>query len=209
MVGRRFIVGGGIMAEETRESSIHTAGLAVQPDPEQGGETPRPSLISSFEGRWWVLHTRARTEKVVAAHLARHNVQFFLPLLRHRRRSAGTKKIVAIPLFPGYVFLCGTDDDRRRALQTNRLANVLNVPDQDQLRNDLQQIERVLDSRETVDLFPRLQKGARCRVIAGSLAGIEGVVLQRQGPWRVYVGVAFVGQSAELEIDSTMLEVLD
>lgn len=188
---------------------ISSAGLAVRPVTEQALETPSPSGISCFEGRWWVLHTRARAEKVVAAHLARHNVQFFLPLLRRRRNYAGTKKIVAIPLFPGYVFLCGNDDDRRRALHSNRLANVLDVPNQDQLAKDLRQIERVLDSQEDVDLCPRLQEGVRCRVIAGSLAGIEGVVLRRQGPWRVFVGVAFVGQSAELEIDSTMLEVLD
>jgi hypothetical protein len=35
------------------------------------------------------------------------------------------------------------------------------------------------------------------------------VVIRRRGPWRVYVGVDFLGQSAELEIDPMLLEVID
>jgi transcription antitermination factor NusG len=167
------------------------------------------SLVDSFVGRWWVLHTRSRNEKVVATHLVRRGIQYFLPLVHHRRTYAGTIKHVSIPLFPGYVFLCGSPEDRYTALQTNRLANVLEVADQEQLKKDLRQIERVVNSDEPVDLYPRLRTGSRCRVIAGSLMGLEGVVLRRLGPGRVYIGVDFVGQSAELEIDSAMLEVLD
>ena len=167
------------------------------------------SLVDSFVGRWWVLHTRSRNEKKVAEHLARRGIQHFLPLARCRRTYGGKTKDVSIPLFPGYVFLCGRLEDRYEALRTNRVANVLEVSSQDQLKYDLRQIERVLQSDSPVDLYPRLKKGARCRVIGGSLKGLEGVVLCRRGPWRFYVGVHLIGQSAELEIDSRMLDVLD
>lgn len=167
------------------------------------------SLVAGFVGRWCVLHTRSRNEKKVAEHLARRGIQHFLPLARYRRTYGGRTKEVSIPLFPGYVFLCGGLEDRYEALRTNRVANVLEVASQEQLAHDLRQIERVVQSDKPVDLYPRLKKGARCRVIAGSLKGLEGVVLCRRGPWRVYVGVHFIGQSAELEIDSRMLEVLD
>ncbi len=90
-----------------------------------------------------------------------------------------------------------------------RVANVLLVADQEQLRSDLRQIHRVVESEEPVDLYPKLRRGASCRVVRGSLAGLEGVVIRRKGPWRVYVGVAFLGQSAELEIDPSDLMLLD
>jgi len=167
------------------------------------------SLVESLTGRWWVLHTRSRNEKAVAGYLVRWNVPHYLPLVQQRRKFGGTIKHVCIPLFPGYVFLCGSQEDRFRALQTNRLANVLDVPNQAQLKQELRQIERVLNSGVQVDLYPRLRKGTRCRVTSGSLIGLVGVVLRRRGPWRVYIGVEFVGQSAELEIDPAMLEVLD
>lgn len=89
------------------------------------------------------------------------------------------------------------------------MAQVLEVADQARMRYDLAQIQRVVESDMPVDLYPRLRVGARCRVRAGSLMGLEGVVLRRRGPWRVYVSVQFVGQSAELEIEPDLLELLD
>jgi transcriptional antiterminator RfaH len=117
-------------------------------------------------------------------------------------------RTVRIPIFPGYVFLCGTNEHRLAALRTNRVANVLEVPDQDQLRWDLRQICRVVESNEPCALYTGLQRGSRCRVISGSLAGLEGVVLRRRGLSRVYVAVEMIGQSAELEIDAMRLELM-
>ncbi len=167
------------------------------------------SPVDAFLGRWFVLHTKARNEKAVAEDLEKLHIQHFLPLVRYRRTWGGKVRSVSVPLFPGYVFLCGRDEDRLTALKTRRVANVLLVANQEQLRSDLRQIHRVVESEEPVDLYPKLRCGARCRVIRGSLAGLEGVVIRRKGPWRVYVGVAFLGQSAELEIDPSELMLLD
>jgi transcription antitermination factor NusG len=175
----------------------------------QAAENIRPVPIDTLEGRWWVLHTRARNEKAVAASLEKLRINHFLPLVEHRRIYSGRVHLVKIPLFPGYVFLCGGSEDRLAALRTNRIANVLEVGDQERLKTDLRHIQRVVESNEPVELYPRLRRGCRCRVTSGVLAGLEGVVLRRRGPWRVYVGVEFLGQSAELEIDPMLLEVID
>ena len=182
---------------------------ACGPVPALTQDDPELSPADAYQGRWWVLHTRPRNEKAVAADLTRLQINHFLPLVKHKRVYGRRVHEVQIPLFTGYVFLCGEEKDRQAALRTNRLANVLNVGDQEQLRADLRQIHRVVTSGEPVDLYPRLRKGARCRVTHGPLAGLEGVVLRRRGPWRVYVSVQFIGQSAELEIDSALLEVID
>jgi len=166
-------------------------------------------LIDRLEGRWWVLHTKARNEKAVAADLEKMRVDYFLPLVERRQVRAGRARSVKIPLFPGYVFLCGGSEDRLKALRTNRVARVLEVGDQERLRSDLRHVCRVIESGEPVDLYPRLRRGRRCRVTSGTLAGLEGVVLRRRGLWRVYVGVEFLGQSAELEIAPMLLEVID
>jgi len=171
-------------------------------------ETDAPP-IEDFVGRWYVLHTRARNEKAVAGDLSRLGVQHFLPLVKYRRMYGGKRRRVEIPLFPGYVFLCGTQADRETALRTHRVAQVLEVGDQARLREDLRQIHRVVTSDEPVDLYPRLRRGTKCRVVGGTLNGLEGVVIRRRGPWRVYVGVEFLGQSAELEIDPACLAILD
>lgn len=165
--------------------------------------------MPSFTGRWFVLHTKSRQEKAVAQDLETLGIQHFLPLVRHRRVRDGRVRRSSLPLFPGYIFLCGQEEDRLAALKTRRVANVLQVPDQSRLRTDLRQVWRVVQSELPVDLYPRIRKGAKCRVIRGSLSGLEGAVIRRKGPWSVYVGVAFLGQSAELEIDPADLMILD
>ncbi len=168
-----------------------------------------PPAIEACSGCWYVLHTRSRNEKATAADLTRLGIQSFLPLIRYRRLYGGKRRRVEIPLFPGYLFMCGDRVDREAALRTNRVAQILDVSDQAQLRDNLQQIHRVVTSEETVDFYPRLRRGTRCLVVSGSLQGLEGVVIRRSGPWRVFVGVAFLGQSAELEIDPTFLAIID
>lgn len=166
-------------------------------------------LFEATDGLWWVLHTRSRNEKAVAADLDRKGIRNYLPLISRRRTSSGRHRVVHIPLFPGYVFLLGGEEERLAALKTNRVARILEVRDQKQLRADLSNIRRVVQSDEPVDLYPSLTEGSRCRVTSGTLSGLEGVVLRRRGIWRVYVGVEFLGQSAELEIDPALLEMID
>lgn len=168
-----------------------------------------PTSIEDCRGTWYVLHTRARNEKATASDLARLGIHHFLPLIRYRRLYGGKRRRVEIPLFPGYLFMCGDRAGREAALRTNRVAQVLDVPDQEKLRFDLQQIHRVVTSDETIDFYPKLKRGTRCRVTGGSLSGLEGMVIRRNGPWRVFVGVEFLGQSAELEIDPSFLAIID
>lgn len=165
--------------------------------------------LNHLDGRWYVLHTKARNEKALSTELTRERIQHFLPLIRRRRVYDGRIRSVELPLFPGYLFLCGEREDRDFAVRTNRVANVLEAPDQPRLRDELKQIERVVSGHDGVELYPGLVEGSRCRVIAGTLAGLEGIVLRRRGIWKVYLGVEMLGQSAELEIDPAYLELID
>lgn len=156
-----------------------------------------------------MLHTKPRQEKCLLEALQTIDVRSYLPLISRRGGVGGRPAAANVPLFPGYVFLCGSDYDRISALRTDRVVNVLDVPDQAQLREELAAIERVVSDTKSVGLYPGLKEGARCRVVRGSFAGLEGVVTRRRGPWRVYVAVTFLGQSAQLEIEADDLELID
>lgn len=164
---------------------------------------PEPTL-----GRWWVLHTRARHEKAVATTLERSRIPYFLPLIetRRRRRLRGSAQV---PLFPGYLFLRGEAQECDVAWQTNRVANILRVEQQAQFESEIAQIQRVVLSGAPVDLFPELRVGRRCRIIAGPLCGVEGVLSRRQGVSRVFLAATVLGQSALVETDSENVEPID
>ncbi|MBN1491093.1 MAG: UpxY family transcription antiterminator [Phycisphaerae bacterium] len=165
--------------------------------------------IDRHLGEWWVVHTKARQEKALAADLERRGIGHFLPLSHSIRRHGGRKVHVELPLFPSYLFLCGDYGARYNTLMTHRAAHVIEVVDQEKLKHELQQVYRVLVSEHPIDLYPRLRRGERCRVTRGSLRGVEGVMLRRGGACRIYLGVEALGQSAELEIDPSCVEAID
>jgi transcription antitermination factor NusG len=180
--------------------------VVVAMDP---AETLDPNPIDVYEGRWWVLHTRSRHEKRVAEALDRHGVNHFLPLTTSRRTYGKRVREFSPPLFTGYVFLCGGEDGIQVAWETNCIANVIRVADQDRLRADLRSIYRVCNSNEPLDLYPSLRSGRRCRIRCGPLKGIEGVVTRRRGVSRIFVAVTFICKSAVVEIDAAIVEAID
>jgi transcription antitermination factor NusG len=64
-----------------------------------------PNRNDLGEPRWYVAHTRARHEKRVAEQLLDDSIESFLPLYSAVHRWKDRRKMVCLPLFPGYVFL--------------------------------------------------------------------------------------------------------
>src|SRR4051812_40881042 len=90
------------------------------------------SLQSSQGGRWWCLHTKPRQEKAAARDMRSLGIAYYLPqVVREDRTPQGRKIRSIIPLFTGYLFLLGDDRERVEARRGNRLANVLEVADQE------------------------------------------------------------------------------
>ncbi len=189
------------------DASMHSLSLPQATSPETPALPGCP--IDVLEGTWWLVHTRSRCEKALGADLDRLGIGYFLPLALRRHRHGGRPVEVLLPLFPSYLFLCGGPDERYATLMTHRAAQIIDILDQQRLINELRQVYHVMASREPVDLYPGLREGRHCRVIAGPLAGLEGVVLRRRDICRVYVGVKALGQSAELQIDPSLLEVTE
>ncbi|MFQ5502784.1 MAG: transcription termination/antitermination NusG family protein [Phycisphaerae bacterium] len=166
--------------------------------------------LSGIEGIWSVLHTRARNEKALAWELYNLNITYFLPLVRRSRKYLGRRAEVTIPLFPGYIFLaCRFEEERYAALRTHRIAKVITVDDQQRLIGELDNIRRTVNTPHMIDLYPRITRGRRCRVVAGCLKGIEGVVVKRNRVSRIFLDVSMLGQSAVVEIDAMLLEPLN
>jgi len=88
---------------------------------------PQVGSICDFTGQWWVAHTRSRNEKALAHDLISKNISYFLPMSwKVRRRSRRTIRSF-LPLFSGYLFFCGQEEQRIELLRTNRVANLIEV----------------------------------------------------------------------------------
>ncbi len=164
--------------------------------------------LEGIDRKWWVLYTKARQEKAVARELFAHDVPFYLPLVRKTLVYGNRRVHSRVPIFSGYVFLRGSEEERVQALRTNRICRVLPVADPQRLREDLEQLRRLIESGAPLTVEARLARGARVRIRRGPLAGLEGTVLVRRGITRVLVCVDFLQRGASVAIDDCMLEPL-
>ena len=170
---------------------------------------PINSSIESIYGQWRIAHTKARNEKAMAKSLERWEIPYFLPMREKISVRSGRKLITLLPLFSGYLFFCGNEEQRYRALTTNRIAQVIEVVDQKSLINELTQIQKALQGGLVLDTHPYLKTGVRCRVIAGPLMGIEGMVLRKKSVTRLVLQVDILGQATSAEIDADLLELVE
>jgi transcriptional antiterminator RfaH len=159
-------------------------------------------LPTELEGRtWWVLQTRPRQEKSLARDLLDRQVGFYLPLLERSNVIRGRVFQSQIPLFPGYVFLLGDDQERLTALTTHRVVRPLAVGDQARLWHDLRHLHRLLLSGEPITPEQRLIPGMLVEIITGPLAGLQGKVLRLDSRRRFVVGVEFMQQGVSVLLD--------
>ncbi|MHC4071734.1 MAG: transcription termination/antitermination protein NusG [Planctomycetota bacterium] len=170
---------------------------------------PEAESISDFKGEWWVAHTKSRNEKALAHDLIRRGISYFLPMSwKVRRKSRRTTRSL-LPLFGGYLFCCGQEETRTELMRTDRVANLIEVADQQKLIKELVQIEQAL--RAGAPLIPHkyVKAGQKCAVKAGPLLGLQGVVARTSGATRLVLQVDMLGQAASVEIDVDMIETLD
>ena len=167
------------------------------------------SASEASDRQWWVVYTKARQEKALARDLLAFRTPFYLPLVQKTSVNRGRKILSYIPLFAGYVFLYGSEEERFRTLTTNRISKVLTVDDSERLLHDLRRLRQLIATNAPLTVESRLVPGNRVRVRHGALAGLEGAVLTRRGTTRLLISVNFLQQGASVEVDDFVLEALE
>jgi len=159
---------------------------------------------------WWALYTRHQHEKHVAEMLETKGYEVFLPLYESVRRWKDRRKVLSLPLFPGYVFVRGTRQRRLGIVSTPGVHMVLSqgedaaaIPE-----IEIEAIRRTLDAKFAVEPHPYLNCGDRVRVIRGALEGLEGILVRKKNILRLVLSVEMLAKSVCLEIDATDVQPL-
>ncbi|MFW6058940.1 MAG: transcription termination/antitermination protein NusG [Phycisphaeraceae bacterium] len=174
--------------------------MSVDPSHASGGVDER---------RWFVLHTRSRQEKSLAADLHAMAIEHYLPLVQSVRYYGRRKATVQMPLFPGYVFLYGSIDQAYTADRTRRVAQLIPVTDQARFEQEVEAIRLAQACGAELDPYPYLCEGTWVEVRAGPFKGLRGVVENKRRPDRLLLQVEVLGQGASLEIDAGLLVPLE
>lgn len=167
-----------------------------------------PIIDPAAELLWYVAHTRPRCEKKLSGYCERAGLTPTLPLYRSVRKYRGKTVVFEKPLFPGYLFLKMPPQARQGILQSDYVANLLDVPVQDEFEQELAAILQAVNTDYEIRLSPTIQPGSRVRIRTGPLRGLEGYVERRQGAVEVHLRLAFIGQAAAVRMDADNLELI-
>ena len=171
-------------------------------------DTTLDVLMPTNEMLWYVAHTRPRREKKLAEYCEREGFLVTLPCYRMVHKYRGKTVTFRKPLFPGYVFLQLLTHQRQKVYQSDFVANLLDVPDQESFAQQLGDILLALDSDLEVRLAPQIAAGSRVKIKSGPLRGLEGRVQERAGVTMVLLRLDFISQAAAVKIEATELELI-
>lgn len=156
---------------------------------------------------WFVAHTRSRREKKLKEYCEREAILATLPCYRTLHRYRGKTVSFEKPLFPSYLFLQLREDQKQKVFQSDHVANLLVVHDQELFIRQLQDILTAVDTGVEVYLAPEIGVGSRVKVRSGPLRGMEGWVENRYGLTTVLFRLDFIGQAAAVKLQADELEL--
>lgn len=204
-VERRGVLGELAGSKSSRvRPDVFPADLLCRPPLLDSGDSG-DATVERVEG-WWLVHTLPRQEKALANALYARDIAYYLPLVTRKSLSRGRTRVAQVTLFPGYVFVCGTEDDRLGVLKTNRVLTVRPAPDGERLRQDLRRFFELISTGAPLLPEARLVAGERVRVKAGPFRDQEGIVIRRNGKTRLLIAIDYLQQGASLEVDDCLLE---
>jgi transcription antitermination factor NusG len=157
---------------------------------------------------WWALYTRHQHEKTVSDILRTKGVEVFLPLYASVRRWRDRRKLLYMPLFPGYVFVREAQGQRVHVLTTPGVHMILSQGDRAAIipEDEIQAIRRISEVDCRVEPHPFLKCGERVRVKHGSLSGIEGILVRKKNVFRLVLSVQMLAQSVAVEVEASDVE---
>lgn len=161
--------------------------------------------LPTADAPWEIAHLRSRQEKSVARLLLDAGMPFYLPQVQQTRKTAGRTFVSHLPLFPGYIFLRRVEGLRQTLWRTSAVANLIEVPDQARLTDELLQV-RLLQTSGAV-LTPRvdLVPGDAVRITEGSFSGYTGIVMEERGTQRLIISVSMLKKSVAVEFPREVL----
>lgn len=154
---------------------------------------------------WWALYTRHQHEKVVADTLTMKGFEVFLPVYDSVRRWKDRKKVLSLPLFPGYVFVRGGVNRKLQIVSTPGVHMILYQGDHVAMiaEAEIEAIRTVVSGPFPVEPHPFLKCGEAVRVIHGLLEGIEGILVRKKNLYRLVLSVNTLAQSIAVEVDAS------
>jgi transcription antitermination factor NusG len=189
------------------EPQIMQTGLAARQH-EKEQQIHGLAVAQECSANWFAAYTNSHHEKRVAWQFGERQIKSFLPLYRARRRWRNRCEMnLDLPLFPNYVFVRIHPRERVLVLEVPGVLslvgfgrNLAPLPD-----FEIEALRGGLGQRK-IEPHPYLVIGERVRIKAGSLMGMEGVLVRKKNNFRVVLALDVIMQCVAVEVDADDVE---
>jgi transcription antitermination factor NusG len=171
---------------------------------------PAPNHDSGEEAYWYAAYTCPNHEKKVAEQFDRRRIEQLLPLYHSVRQWKDRQVCLARPLFPGYVFVRISPQQRLRVLEVPGVARLVGFGNQPARLSDedIRSIQCCMSGKVRVEPYPYPCIGTRVRMKNGPLCGMAGVVVRVKNHTRLMISVDLIRSCATVEAEPSDLEAI-
>ena len=154
---------------------------------------------------WYVLHTKSRFENVVDEGLRKKAINAFLPRVTVQSRRKDRKKMIRVPLFPGYVFV-QSDLNPNQHLEILKTVGAVRLIGDHQgpisvFDQTIESLKIMTNTDQPISTGTEFQKGERVMVVNGPFSGVVGIFERYRGTDRIIVHIEALGRFAAVEVD--------
>ena len=116
--------------------------------------------------------------------------------------------MLELALFPGYVFVQMTLENRLQVLQLPGVVRLVSFNGQPAAlpADQIEALQGRLSAAVRVEPHPYLQAGRKVRVRSGPMQGLEGIIVRRKDSCRVIFSIDLIRRSVAVEVDEADLE---
>lgn len=159
---------------------------------------------------WLVLRTRSRHENIVEIGLQQKRINAYLPRRAVLRKWKDRKKVIQVPLFPGYVFVRPRADQFENIRCIRGSCGLICVDNRPAAmpEKDMEAVTILVRSGAELAVNPQLIPGRRVEVIAGPFMGIQGELARIKSGDRLVINAPLLSSSVSVEVDAENVSVI-
>lgn len=161
-------------------------------------------MIQINTPQWFPVYVKSRQEKVAEAELIHRGYEVYLPIWLQKRRWSDRWKTVGSPLFPGYIFIHTSKNQKFPILEVLNIVNFISFKGEPATIPDIQieAIRRFLERPESLQTHTkRLVTGTPVKITAGPFKGLNGTVDKLKNNARLYIQIDHLNTILSVEID--------
>jgi transcription termination/antitermination protein NusG len=160
--------------------------------------------VPSDELSWYALTTRSRHEKLASVTLESLGITHFLPVIDEEHRWSDRKKVITVPLFPGYLFVQASITSAIK-LSIRKVRGIIDFVGNRSgplavSEKEIESIRMLVSRGANYSPHPILAVGERVRVVHGALAGVEGTLIRHGARSRIVVSVEVIQRAVSINV---------